>query len=124
MKTSAPRSKKHDELFQVAALRMRRRKGKPLATQKTIEVVIRSRGMEPSWESPWLRSSASRLAPRRPHTRSMMVAVPIPPPMHSVISDDQDWIIIEDRNDAPQTSCFFDRGTDVFMRFNITVVQP
>jgi len=41
-----------------------------------------------------------------------------------VISDDQDWIIIEDRKDDPQTSCFFDRGTDVFMRFNITVVQP
>jgi hypothetical protein len=41
-----------------------------------------------------------------------------------VISDDQDWIIIEDRKDNPQTSCFFDRGTDVFMRFNITVVQP
>ena len=41
-----------------------------------------------------------------------------------VISDDQDWIIIEDHKDSPQTSCFFDRGTDVFMRFNITVVQP
>ena len=41
-----------------------------------------------------------------------------------MISDDQDWIIIEDRKDDPQTSCFFDRGTDVFMRFNITVVQP
>ena len=41
-----------------------------------------------------------------------------------VISDDQDWIIIEDRKDNPQTSCFFDRGADVFMRFNITVVQP
>jgi hypothetical protein len=41
-----------------------------------------------------------------------------------VISDDQDWIIIEDRKDDPQVSCFFDRGTDVFMRFNITVVQP
>jgi hypothetical protein len=41
-----------------------------------------------------------------------------------LISDSQDWIIIEDRKDDPQTSCFFDRGTDVFMRFNITVVQP
>ncbi len=41
-----------------------------------------------------------------------------------VISDDMDWIIIEDRKGDPQTSCFFDRGTDVFMRFNITVVQP
>jgi hypothetical protein len=41
-----------------------------------------------------------------------------------VISDDQDWIIIEDRKDNPQTSCFFDRGAHVFMRFNITVVQP
>ena len=41
-----------------------------------------------------------------------------------VISDDQDWIIIEDKKDDPQTSCYFDRGTDVFMRFNVTVVQP
>jgi len=41
-----------------------------------------------------------------------------------LIADDQDWIIVEDRKDDPQTSCFFDRGTDVFMRFNITVVQP
>jgi hypothetical protein len=41
-----------------------------------------------------------------------------------LISDDQDWIIVEDHKDKPQTSCFFDRGTDVFMRFNITVVQP
>jgi hypothetical protein len=41
-----------------------------------------------------------------------------------IISDDQDWIIIEDKKDDPQTSCYFDRGTDVFMRFNITVVQP
>jgi len=41
-----------------------------------------------------------------------------------VISNTQDWIIIEDRNERPQTSCFFDRGTDVFMRFNITVINP
>jgi hypothetical protein len=41
-----------------------------------------------------------------------------------VISDDQNWIIIEDQNQPPQTSCFFDRGTDVFMRFNITVLNP
>jgi hypothetical protein len=41
-----------------------------------------------------------------------------------VISDDQDWIIIEDRKDNPQTSRFFDRGADVFTRFNITVVHP
>jgi hypothetical protein len=41
-----------------------------------------------------------------------------------VISDDQNWVIVEDHKDDPQTSCFFDRGTDVFMRFNITVVQP
>jgi len=41
-----------------------------------------------------------------------------------VISDDQNWIIIEDRNEHPQTSCYFDRGTDVFMRFNITVLNP
>ena len=41
-----------------------------------------------------------------------------------VISDEQNWIIIEDENEPPQTSCYFDRGTDVFMRFNITVLNP
>jgi hypothetical protein len=41
-----------------------------------------------------------------------------------VISDEQNWIIIEDQNEHPKTSCYFDRGTDVFMRFNITVLNP
>ena len=40
-----------------------------------------------------------------------------------VIADDRDWIIGEDRNDQQQ-SCYFDRGTDVLMRFNITVIKP
>ena len=38
-----------------------------------------------------------------------------------VISDDQDWIIIE--NDKDQ-SCFFDRGTDMVLRFNTTLINP
>ena len=42
-----------------------------------------------------------------------------------LIASDQDWIIIEDHNnDNPQTSCFYDRGSDVFMRFNNTVPAP
>jgi hypothetical protein len=45
------------------------------------------------------------------------------PGFQFVIGDDQNWIIIEDRNDSKQ-SCYFDRGTDVFMRFNNTVIQP
>jgi hypothetical protein len=40
-----------------------------------------------------------------------------------VINNDHDWIIIEDQNEPPKTSCYFDRGTDVFMRFNITVLN-
>lgn len=35
------------------------------------------------------------------------------------ISDDSDWILIEDPKTEPTTSCFFDRGTDLFTRFNI-----
>jgi hypothetical protein len=45
------------------------------------------------------------------------------PGFQFVISRDRDWIIIEDQNENPKQSCFFDRGTDVFMRFNITVLQ-
>lgn len=41
-----------------------------------------------------------------------------------VINNDHDWIIIEDQNAPSQTSCYFDRGTDVLMRFNITVLNP
>lgn len=40
-----------------------------------------------------------------------------------VIADDKDWIIIEDQNENPRQSCFFDRGSDVFMRFNTTVIN-
>ena len=46
------------------------------------------------------------------------------PGFQFVIGDDQNWIIIEDESGRPQTSCYFDRGTDVFMRFNITVLNP
>ena len=41
-----------------------------------------------------------------------------------VIATDQDWIIIEDKNDDDKTSCFYDRGTDVFMRFNFLIPPP
>lgn len=40
------------------------------------------------------------------------------------IDNDQDWIIIQDDASKPQTSCFFDQGNDVFMKFNITVPAP
>jgi hypothetical protein len=58
------------------------------------------------------------------HSINLYTVAATTPGFQFMISDDQDWIIIEDRKDDPQTSCFFDRGTDVFMRFNITVVQP
>jgi len=41
-----------------------------------------------------------------------------------VIGEDQNWIIIEDQNGHPKQSCYFDRGTDMFMRFNNTVLSP
>ena len=40
------------------------------------------------------------------------------------ISNDQNWIIIQDDANQPQTSCFYDQGNDVFMRFNNTVPAP
>ena len=33
------------------------------------------------------------------------------------IGNDQNWIIIQDDANQPQTSCFYDQGNDVFMRF-------
>jgi hypothetical protein len=44
------------------------------------------------------------------------------PGFQFVIGPNQDWIIIEDQ--TARQSCYFDRGTDVFMRFNITIVHP
>jgi hypothetical protein len=40
-----------------------------------------------------------------------------------VIGKDRDWIIIEDQSGPPKQSCFFDRGTDVMMRFNIKLIE-
>jgi len=54
----------------------------------------------------------------------LATASPVTPGFQFVIGDDQNWIIIEDENERPQKSCYFDRGTDVFMRFNITVLNP
>ena len=54
----------------------------------------------------------------------LATASPVTPGFQFVIGDDRNWIIIEDENERPQKSCYFDRGTDVFMRFNITVLNP
>ena len=40
------------------------------------------------------------------------------------INNDQDWIIIQDNASKPETSCFLDKGNDVFMKFNNTVSAP
>ena len=43
------------------------------------------------------------------------------PGFQFAIGPDRDWVIIQDNDDHPQTSCFFDSGTDVLMRFNNTI---
>jgi hypothetical protein len=43
------------------------------------------------------------------------------PGFQFLFTDDQDWIIIEDEKDQ---SCFFDRGTDMVLRFNTTLINP
>ncbi|MGO9741776.1 MAG: hypothetical protein ACLPN5_09760 [Roseiarcus sp.] len=40
------------------------------------------------------------------------------------INNDQDWIIVHDNADTPRTSCLYDQGNDVFMRFNRTIPAP
>ena len=40
------------------------------------------------------------------------------------IAQDQNWIIIRDNADVPETSCLYDQGPDVFMRFNNTIPAP
>jgi hypothetical protein len=40
------------------------------------------------------------------------------PGFQFAIGPDHDWVIIQDDADLPRTSCFFDSGTDVLMRFN------
>jgi hypothetical protein len=41
------------------------------------------------------------------------------PGFQFLITNDQDWIIIEDDKEK---SCFFDRGTDLMLRFNTTAI--
>lgn len=43
------------------------------------------------------------------------------PGFQFLMTDDQDWIIIEDDKDQ---SCFYDRGGDMMLRFNTTLMQP
>jgi hypothetical protein len=43
------------------------------------------------------------------------------PGFQFVFTNDQDWIIIKDENSQ---SCFYDRGTDMMLRFNTTIVNP
>ena len=43
------------------------------------------------------------------------------PGFQFLITNDQDWIIIEDDKDK---SCFFDRGTDLSLRFNTKLINP
>ncbi len=43
------------------------------------------------------------------------------PGFQFAIGPDHDWIIIQDNVADPQTSCVFDSGTDVLMRFNLTI---
>ena len=48
-------------------------------------------------------------------------ASPDGPGFQFLITDEQDWIIIEDEKDQ---SCFYDRGTDLMLRFNTTLIHP
>ena len=57
------------------------------------------------------------------HAIVLYTAAKDTPGYQFVIADDKDWIIIEDQNENPRQSCFFDRGSDVFMRFNTTVIN-
>ena len=57
------------------------------------------------------------------HDIVLYTSGPETPGYQFVIADNQDWIIIEDQNERPRQSCYFDRGSDVFMRFNITVLN-
>ena len=48
----------------------------------------------------------------------LYTASPNGPAFQFLIAEDQDWIIIQDDADK---SCLFDRGTDIMLRFNITL---
>ena len=51
----------------------------------------------------------------------LYVASPDGPGFQFLFTDNQDWIIIED--DKTQ-SCFYDRGPDMILRFNTTLIHP
>ena len=50
----------------------------------------------------------------------LYTASPDGPGFQFLFTDDQDWIIIEDDKDQ---SCFYDRGTDMMLRFNTTLIN-
>ena len=68
-----------------------------------------------------LRAWANR---ELPQAINLYVASPDGPGFQFVIGPDHDWIIIENNNGDPKTSCVYDRGTDVMMRFNNTTNPP
>ena len=51
----------------------------------------------------------------------LYVASPDGPGFQFLIADNQDWIIVEDEKDQ---SCFYDRGADLMLRFNTTLLRP
>jgi hypothetical protein len=51
----------------------------------------------------------------------LYTASPDGPGFQFLIADNQDWIIIQDDHDK---SCLFDRGTDLMLRFNTTLINP
>jgi hypothetical protein len=50
----------------------------------------------------------------------LYVAAPDAPGFQFVLADNQDWIIIEDESDK---SCLYDRGTDLMLQFNTTLLR-
>ena len=51
----------------------------------------------------------------------LYTASPDGPGFQFLITDDQDWIIVEDDRDQ---SCLYDRGPDLMLRFNTTLINP
>jgi len=51
----------------------------------------------------------------------LYTASPDGPGFQFLFTDDQDWIIIEDEKSQ---SCFYDRGPDLMLRFNMTLITP
>jgi hypothetical protein len=50
----------------------------------------------------------------------LYASTPDGPSFQFVIADSQDWIVIQDDKDK---SCLFDRGTDISLRFNTTLIR-